>query len=347
MKIAILTRPENRSPKILAESLRSQLGAVNIDAEVFYKINLLNNLVSFKDSEVNFHFWLKNKIIGYFKWLSLLKVLRKYDAIVISEFIPNGFLRRLYNIEKFKKLVKVPVLFYEVYYLGNAPTQVNLLKNQKGDGLFEKYDFHLSVSDLTEIKVPISMNWFPIGIYAKSWNLLPIPKKEIIAIIDFAHPGNEEYRKIQIRALQQFGIRYISLEKEYTVEEIRGIYQNGAIYFMQSSEAFGLPILECLCCGIQIFTPSSSWPMSWRLDENPTPHGIGKLPSCFTIYQDEEQLVKELRMYKEKFHPLKTAQNVFHTFLQHYPFFYYGNVNELNRVIETIKGDHQKSPIGK
>lgn len=336
MKIAIITRDDFRSPRILADSLKLRLEHQNIKVEIFYDPAFLTRLVSVKDSKLRFHFWLKRKLNGYLKDAAVLKKLKRFDIIIISECIPNAFLRNLYNIEEFRKIIQKPIGLYEVYYLGNAPTQVNFLEESRNP-LSERFNFYLSITDVTEIKQQSKGNWYPIGIKAESWNLKPFPKNELVAIIDFLHEGNEEFRQVQIRALGKAGIKYISLEKPYTIEEIRRIYQQGAIYFMQSFEAFGLPILECLCCGCQIFTPESWWPMGWRLNENPAIHGDGVLPDCFSVYKSEEQLVTELISFKEKYDLTETPKKVFETFLEHYPEFYFGNEAELQRFFKCIK----------
>lgn len=336
MNIAILTRPDFRSPRVLADSLKIQLEEKDTKAEIFYEINLLNRLVSFRDSKLRFHFWLIRKLKNYFTDKRIINTIKKFDAVVICECAPNGFFRRLYNVEKFKELIKKPVGFYEVYYLGNAPTQMNFLEKNVEPGL-NRYDFHLSVADLTEVKAGLNNQYFPIGIQSKSWNLKPLPKKEIIAIVDFVHPGNEQIRKSQINALNKAGVKYISLEKSYTLEAIRKIYQEGTIYFMQSSEAFGLPILECLCCGCQVFTPESWWPMSWRLNENPEIHGVGILPECFTVYNNEKQIVDELMNFKENYDLVETPKKVFDNFLKYYLEFYTGNEAETKRFLINFR----------
>jgi hypothetical protein len=335
MKFAILTRPDFRSPHILAESLKLQLLQLGQSAEVFYDLSLLNRMVSPKKSKLSFHFWLKRKLKYFISDNRLIKKIKQYDAVVISDCIPNGFLKKLYNVEKFKRIIKRPVGIYEVYYLGSAPTQIKKLE-ENNDALSDRYDFHLSISNVTEIKQPPGENCFPIGIKSQSWNLKPLLKKEIIAIIDFAFPGNESIRKSQINALNKAGIKYISLERSYTIEEIRAMYQQGAIYFMQSYEAFGLPILECLCAGCQIFTAESWWPMSWRLNPYPQVHGDGILPECFTVYNSEEELEEKLLAFKEGYDFVKTPKRVFNNFLQNYPSFYEGNDKELQRLLKRL-----------
>jgi len=336
MKIAILTRPDNRSPKVLSDTLKRQLENEKVYVEVFYKIDLLQRLVTQKVNKLSLFFWLKKKVSYFFKDKDLVKKLKEYDAVIMSECSPNGFWKRLYNVEKFRKLVRKPILFYEVYYLGNAPTQIDFLR-KNGDALEDRFDFHLSVSNVTEIKQPPSDTYYPIGLFAKSWNLKPAVNEEIIAIVDFVQPGYKEHRKIQMEALKKVGIKYISLEGSYSIEEIRNIYRQGSMYFMQSSEAFGLPLLECLCCGCQVFTPFSWWPMSWRLDKEPLLHGEGILPDCFTVYNTEEQLINQLNHFKSNYQPVISAERVFKTLLENYPSFYYGNQKELKRLLTNLQ----------
>jgi hypothetical protein len=336
LKVAIVTRPDFRSPRVLAESLKDQLKMQGAEVEIFFEIDLLSRLVSLKKSELSIHFWLIKKMKSYFHDKRLFKKLRKFDTIVICECIPNAFLSKMYNIEKFKKIIKKPVGLYEVYYLENAPTQIDFLKKNK-NGLAEKYDFHLSVAEVTEIKKTIDRNWYPIGLKAQFWNLKPSPKKEIIAIVDFVQPGYELIRETQIKALNKAQIHYVTLESAYSFDEVRNIYQDGAIFFIQFPEAFGVSILECLCCGCQIFTQESAWPMSWRLNENPEIHGEGILPDCFTIYQDEVQLVKELIAFKQNYDLKESPKKVFDNFLAHYPHYYYGNESEVSRLLGDLK----------
>jgi hypothetical protein len=336
LKVAILTRPDFRSPRVLADSLKDHLERQGAEVEVFYGIDVLNRLVSLKRSGLSIHFWLTKKMKNYFNDKRLLKKLKKFDTIIISECIPNAFLSKMYNIEKFKKMIKKPVGLYEVYYLENAPTQIDFLKKDK-NGLSEKYDFHLSVAEVTEIKKTTVRNWYPIGLKSEFWNLKPLPKKEIFAIVDFVQPGYEMIRETQIKALNKAEIKYIALDRTYTFAEVRNIYQEAAIFFIQFPEAFGVSILECLCCGCQIFTVRSAWPMSWRLNENPAIHGEGILPDCFTIYQDEVQLVKELIAFKSNYDLKESPKKVFDNFLAHYPHYYYGNEAEMSRLVTDLK----------
>jgi hypothetical protein len=344
MKIAILVRPGNNCPMILALSLKKQLEDAGNIVEISDQINMLNRLVSYKTSQLSFHFWLKEKITNYIDDSKTKALLRRMDAVIISESSPIAFWKKLYNIEKLKAILKKPVLFYEVYYLGNAPTQIITLK-KNNDPLEERYDGHLFVSPVTEISKGKPQNAFCIGLLAKSWDLKPLPKKELIALVDFAQPGFEDYRELQIEQLKNAGIKFISLDRRYAIEEIRKIYQRVSIFFVQFPEAFGLPILECLCTGAQIFTPDSAWPMSWSLEKTPEVHGKGILPPCFTIYEKEDDLLKKLLLFKEGFDLLKTPETVFNTFIKNYPTFYGGDSMELTRCLKFLEAAIQLPKI--
>lgn len=338
MRFAILTRPDYRSPRILAESLKSQLKKSGHDAKIFFNIESITRLKKYRETNksIKYHFWLRRKYLNIIKDLIFLRKLKKYDAIIISECSPNGFWRDLYHIEKFKEIIKKPVLFHEVYYLGNAPTQIENLK-KKGDQTIERYDFHLAVSDVTEIKSNPNKKWSCVGLALHDFKLTPAPKDEFIALLDFSQPGFEEFANMQKKVLTELGIKTICLSGNFTFDEIRSIYQHSAILFIQFPEAFGLPIAECLASGVQIFTPNSGWPMAWRLDEKPEVHKSGVLPQCFTVYDDEQDLKKKLLAFKIDYDCIQTPKKIFEIFTSTYPHLYYGNPDEINKVIEIIK----------
>jgi hypothetical protein len=331
VRIAILTRPDFRSPRILAESLQSQLEEQRVSVDIFYEISILTRLVSYKESKLKFHFWFKDKWQHYIKDRKVLKKLFKYDVIIISECTPNGFLRQLYNVERLRQIVQKPVLFFEVYYLGIFPQLIDMLKVNE-EALPDRYEMHLSVSRVNDMKQYPSDKWFSVGLLAKGFNLYPKRKNEILAILDFPQINYLRQREIQIKALERAGIKYISLENEYTFEDVRKIYMDGALFFLQTPEAFGIAILECLCCGTQIFTPRS-WPTAWRITVDDSSWGEGKLPDCFTEYIDEDDLVKKLVQFKNTFDLTETPKKVFQNFLTHYPQYYYGNQEEITRFL--------------
>jgi hypothetical protein len=152
------------------------------------------------------------------------------------------------------------------------------------------------------------------------------------AIVDFEQKGFEKYRINQIEALTQLEIPFGSFEKRMTMEKIRKYYQTACILFLEFPEAFGVPIAECLACGTIIFTPSATWPMSWRLnDTEPV-----QLPSCFVVYNDLEDLKNKLKDYKENFDPEISPKKVFDNFILHYPDLYYGNQSSVEEFTQII-----------
>lgn len=336
-RIAILTRPDYKSPRVLAQSLKLQLNKAGVVADIFYSIDTLTRLHNYWEtsSDIKFHFWLRRKLKNYLHDLKLLKELRTYDAVIISECSPNGFWKQLYHVEKFRKLLDKPVLFYEVYYLGNTPTQIATLR-ERGDALLERYDWHLSVADVTEIRSNEAGPWSCIGLDLTESDLKPSPKIEFIALVDFKQPGDERYREEQINLLKELNINTIVLSGKYTYEEIKALYRQASVFFMQSSEAFGLPIAECLACGVQIFTPSSAWPMAWRQDPNPQIHGPGMLPDVFCIYSSKADLKQKLMSARDNYDLEQTPIKIFNSFTHHYPHYFYGNIAELKRVLEKV-----------
>ena len=346
MNIAIITRPDYRSPRILAQSLKLQIEKAGGKAEVFFNIDVLTRLHNYSQSKnkINFHFWLRRKVLNYRRDKKVLAELKKFDAVVISECSPNAFWRHLYDIEKLKKILKRPVLFYEVYFLENAPTQIEALR-KSGDALTERYDCHLAVSDVTEIRTKPGANWKCIGLDLSETGLAPKVKKEFIALVDFKQPGYEKYQDEQLQVLKQLGIKTIILNGRYSIEEIRNLYRQASVFFMQFPEAFGLPLSECLASGVQIFTPDSSWPMSWRLDEAPEVHGPGILPECFTVYSNPEELVKRLKDFLESYDLAETPLKIFRTFTNYYPHFYFGNQLAIKEVMQTISVYNNASAI--
>lgn len=337
-KVAIITRSQNSSPRVLAESLNMLIKKLGSASQVYFKINVIKRLLNYKDvrEKHNRVVWFIYKSIFAVSDHFFLKKLKDFHAIIISDCCPLGFLKNEYNIEKLRSLLEnKPILFYEVYYLGNAPSQIEMLQKNNHHTI-ERYNWHLTVSDVTEIKSKPSAPWSQVGIYLKGIGLRPNIKKDLLAIVDFEQPGFESFRNTQIRILKELNIPFISLEKRYEIDEIRKIYQKGTFYFMQSTEAFGLPIAECLCYGNYIITPDSSWPMSWRLDENPQIHDSGTLPECFVVYRDEKELKNKLKALKENYNLEKTPKKVFEIFFKYYPSFYEGNPEALKEVLKKI-----------
>lgn len=339
LKFALVTKPTNASPKVLTDCLARFLAVEGHDARIFYKISVFRRLLSYPviNKKHNLISWYVYKTINFFHDRWFMMKLKGFDAVIVIETSPRCFLKDQYDLIKVKKyLHDTPLIYHGVYYLGNAPTIIDLFKKE-GHHTSELFDWHLSVSEVTEIRQKPSPPWSQIGMYLKSAGLAPEIKKGLYAVVDFEREGYEKTRNEQISVLEQLNIPYIALSKNYSIPEIREIYKKATFYFIQFGESFGLPIAECLSCGAYVFTPDSSWAMAWRLDENPTIHGPGTLPECFVEYHNREDLVAKLEEMKESYDMVSTPQKVFDIFYNTYPTYYDGNKVQLNDFINKIK----------
>jgi hypothetical protein len=338
-KIAIITKPKNASPKVLAKCLQNFFKDNGYHADLFLKIEILQRFLSYSivKKKYNFVAWMLYKSFYYISDQLFLKRLKSYDAIIIAETSPKIYYKDVYNISRLKDYIgDIPLVYHGVYFLGNAPTMVKML-NEKGHNSSAIFDWHLSVSEVTEIRQKPSPPWSTIGLYLKSTGLKPEPKDELFALVDFEREGHEDTRRIQIETLEALNIPYVALSGSFSIEEIREYYKKATFYFIQFGESFGVPIAECLSCGCYIFTPDSSWGMAWRLDENPQIHGPGTLADCFVVYDNREDLKKQLGNLKENYDLKETPKKVFNIFYENYPHYYDGDINVLREFMEKVE----------
>lgn len=341
MRIAIIVRPDDASPKVLAVSLQRMIKKCDVECDIFFNHGFLMRRVPLLGKfrqRGRLYFTLRRYLKHYLDDKKLLSTLKTYDAIVVSDCEPNGFWKHHFGIEKLKKLLKKPIAFHEVYYLGNVPTHVNKLKSQ-GHPTMERYDWHLAVTDVTEIRTSPNPPWSLVGLNLEGEGLDVGHKKEFFAIVDFERKGYEKYRDEQIKALDNIGLPYVAFEERMPMDEIRDYYKRASLIFLSFPETFGVPIAECLACGTAVFTPSSSWPMSWRLDEDPKPNSIGNLPDCFIEYENLEKLEMLLLEFHQNWDKEKVPKCIRGLFLETYPHFFYGNFNgvkEFLKIVDTL-----------
>jgi hypothetical protein len=337
MKVAIVTTTIHGSPRVLADTLKPFIEHTGNEARIFYRIGALNRLFSSKEYGVNKILWSLHRLRYHIKDSRFFSDLKNYNVIVICGTTPHAFYKNSYNIQGLRKRRPgIPILYYAVQYLENSPTLVEKL-NQGGHSGLTLFDWHLSVSSITEIRVPITPPWCSIGLYLKSTGLKPNPKQQFLALVDFKQPGFENYREEQITILEELEVPYIALEKKYTIAEIRTIYNQSSIYFIQSFEAFGIPIAENLACGNYIFTAEASWPMSWRLDKKPELHGSGTLPDCFVVYKNSEGLRYYIERIRSEYDLEETPKQVSNTFIEYYRTLYEGNSEALEAVLRRFQ----------
>jgi hypothetical protein len=339
LKVAIISKSGYSSPKVLALGLQNMLSKLGHSAdilEIYESLARAFPVFSKTRYKTNWHYRIRQKLFNYYKDVKAIRSLRGYDLFIFCECTPNGFWKGYYNVEYLRKLYPdIPFAYYEVYYLGNAPSHLNKLIQQNDFGL-ERYNWHFSVSNVTEITQEQNDSWSSIGLDLTFTGLKVCHKEKFSVLVDFVQPGYEELREEQIQLLTRLNIPYISLERRYTFDEIREIYKQSAILLIQSSETFGIPIAECLSTGCAIATPTSAWPMAWRKGSNLMPDGYGELPDCFIIYNDIKGLETKLKVLKDTFDSEITPQEVFKSFYNNYPFFYEGDLNTLSKSLKSI-----------
>lgn len=339
-KIAIVTKPNYSSPRILANCLQAVFSQTEgVESELFYKLFVFKRLLSYSKVKSNYNFfaWRAYQLMHYIQDRIFMRKLKTFDVVIIVETSPKCYLSDTYDFIKLKKeLGNTPLLYHGVYYLGLAPTMISYL-GEGGHHQENIFDWHLSVSEVTEVRSKPNGKWNQIGLNLQSTGLAPIPKKELLAVIDFYRDGYEEARNEQIKALKAVGIPYIELSGDYTINEIREIYKKTTFYFLQFPESFGVPIAECLSCGAYVFTPDTSWGMAWRQDEEVEVHGPGKLADCFVVYDGQENLQEKLLQYKAEYDLEKTPEKVFQIFTENYPDYYYGNKSQMDQFLKKLK----------
>ncbi len=164
----------------------------------------------------------------------------------------------------------------------------------------------------------------------KSYNLTK--KEEFIALIDFERKSYEEYRRVQLEALSELGIKTVVLDSDYTFSEIAEVYRKCSIYFLAFYEAFGVPIAELQACGACIFSPSPAWPMAHRLDARCPDASAWKLSENFIIYDSKADLINKMKEIRENYNPYQ----VFDNFVKNYPHFYEGDTAALSEIIHKL-----------
>jgi len=342
MQIAILTRIDESSPKVLAQGLHHMLDKLGVTSRIYWESHgLLRRLLPLFKQPRHWYLYphrrLQDKLIHYSEDRQLLRELSKYSAIVFCECIPNALWRNYFDVESLRRrLPGIPILLYAVQYLGNVPTMQQRLA-EEGDFGIERYDWHLAVSEVTELRGKPAPPWSASGLDLEHAGLRPAPKKEFTAVVDFAQKGYERYRQEQLAVLRDLAIPTIVLEGRYTLVEIRGIYQEASVFFIQSPESFGVPIAECLHSGAYVFTPHSGWPMAFRLDEEPQVAGPGMLPDIFRVYRDAEGLRQQLIDLRQSYDPVRDPYRISATFRKTYPTFWTGNLEALRDVVARIE----------
>jgi hypothetical protein len=337
VNVAILRSNRNASPKVLANGLGEMLKELGIHSDAF-DVSILHRKLPVLRRSRQYAGPVVHAIAKAAYWFSdakTLKKLKEYDVIVLSECCPEAFYKNSLGIEYLRRKLRKPIALYEVFFLENSPYQVAPLE-AAGHFLASRYDWHFASADITEFRALPSdeRRWSRIGLRIAKSNLRHGSKSGFLALVDFPQPGNERFRADQIRALTELGIEFLELRQSgrYSIHEIREIYNQTSVFFIQHMESFGVSIAEALAAGNQIFSPSDAWPMAWKVGDG------NELPSVFTVYEGFHQLKERLAAFKLAWNRQETPARVFSDFIRIYPHYYFGEPQSLKLALSKLAG---------
>jgi hypothetical protein len=327
MRFAILTSNNYASSRIRAEGLQRMFERIGVDSQILYRcLGTLTRLgVGYKPTRA-----FPLQILHDFRALASLV---RYDVLILCDYIPTAFLKNHHGIELIRKVFpNKAIVLYVVSYLGNSPDWQNRIYNCGGYGI-SRYDWHLCVSPVGKKVLEPNQPCSAIGINLEHPELHPLEKKDFVALLDFERKGFESFREVQIQALEELEIEYVELHGNYTFSEIYEIYRRTSIYFLAFLESFGLPICETQICGNYVFTPDKHWPQAHRKPEDFVREGSVVLSKNFVVYKGLEDLKHKLTIVRTR----HNHKSIYNNYLKNYPYFYYGNSEELKKFVERAK----------
>jgi hypothetical protein len=337
VKVAILRSSKNSSPKVLANGLGEMLAELGIHSDAF-DVSLLHRKLPILRRSRQYASPIHHAIAKAVHWLpdaSTLAKLARYDVIVVSECCPEAFYKDSLGIEYLRRKLRRPIVLYEVFFLENSPYQVRLLEAEN-HFLAPRYDWHFAAADITEFRAIPSAGsrWSRVGLRIAKSNLRHGSKSGFLALVDFPQRGNEQFRADQIRALTELNIEFVELRNpgRYSIHEIREIYNQTSVFFMQHMESFGVSIAEALAAGNQIFSPSDAWAMAWKVGER------NHLPDVFTLYDGFHELKQRIAAFKLAWKRQQTPARVFSEFVRNYPHYYFGEPESLKLALSRLAG---------
>lgn len=274
------------------------------------------------------------------------------ELIVVVANVPGSFSPGLLpNVELLReRLPGIPIVNYDLHYLPTLDSWGRFLLRgertqlsaadlsvfDKGRFGMERYDWYLMASVGTEVPLPAGDHPYSlIGLDIDDGTLFPGQRGRFRALMDFAqNRGNfPAFREIQLEALRRADVAYEILDGEYSIEAIREIYRSTSIYFLASSEAFGLPICELQACGSLVFTPDPYWPASHWLGDDFYSKRKPLLSPNFVVYEnDAASLAKKIKAAEYLFDP----QAVRASFEQHHPQLLHGNREALMEFLNRV-----------
>ena len=256
--------------------------------------------------------------------------LRECDAVIVVDNCPNVFMpNKSRRLEMIRETYKKPIVNYDFHYLPNQGWWKYIIKEEGHYGL-ERFDWYLPIGLVTEFSIPkeIPQIYNCIGMDIQSDELYP-EQKEFTVLLDFPHSEGFYAYDLVLETLNELGIKYIQLRGRYTTSDIRSLYRQCSIYFVNVRESFCLPIIEEQLCGCYIFTPYNEWCPAHFLKNDLIDDSNGLLGRNFICYHNnKEELKEKILAIKSNFNSLQVIEN----FKKEYP-----NYNTIdNREFESF-----------
>lgn len=347
LKAAILTNRAESFYRPLAEGLDRMFREIGLESVLLYDglESLRRRHRAHGGNGSNWKgrlFQIAHKGAAWMAYQQLLRTLRNVDFVVIVDHMPLAYVDSRFDDRRLRDdLPKLPIILYDLVYLGSRANEVKwLLECQASHSVPKgkhwgpnRYDHHLCITEISETPViPGAESFSRIGINLVD-PLLRIEPRELCALIDFERPNHLAERAVQVQACLEAGIPFKVLHGRYSIEEIRKIYRSCSLYFLAHCESFGLPICEVQACGALILTPYAKWCHAHYL-ETPQQGHVGRLPHNFIVYNnDKDQLVAELERLKTEY----KAESAQLRFKREQPHFHRGDTEELARFVALVK----------
>jgi hypothetical protein len=258
--------------------------------------------------------------------------LTEFDLVVVVCPIPRAFLAsELKTMESLRQQLKIPFVLYQNYYLATRGPWYQQIKQRGGFGL-ERFDWYLGASLVSDFALqgaehPFSLIGHDLRHPQLQCDWPAKSEQPFKVLLDFARPGFEEYRELQIEALQRTNTPYTELKGLYSPAQIRALYRQHHGLMLSFRESFGLPIVENQLCGNWIFTPYASWTPSHFIDKAVDESGEGRLGSNFVVYDNDlKQLMVAIEQCKQT-----PPQTLFEHFCLEYPQLHHGDLTALQQ----------------
>ena len=292
-KVAILARPQFRSARFLAESLRRMLGRLGVRADIF-----LDGLE-----------WLTTTGSGPSGMRQRLRALRAqraikslagYDLFIVSDTV--DVFREEVDFSLLRRFGK-PILMYEVFFVPGAKYWLERLPH----AAFDKFDGYLSVSSIHGCAPVCDKPLDIIGLDLQPRHPYLARKPTFSILVDFPRKGYEEQREIQLEALRKLDIEPVLMEGEYTFDEIEHVYRAVSASFVSFPEAFGVPIVQLQQYGAYIFSPERMWVMRHALlDPGSVFFEVGQpaFTENFCFYEGLDDLCEQLATLRQIYDPM-------------------------------------------